>query len=218
MGQRSADVGGGTMIAAAEIERAGAVRLEDEIARRSLQLKRVGAELVGPCPVCGGRDRFAIHTTKQLWNCRNCGVGGDIIDFVRHHDGCGFASAITTLNGDSARGPKPAVRPLHRDENKDERHNLDRAEAIWRETSPLGPDAIAYFAKRKININVVPEIGSLRFHPRCPWGNGTTPAIIGRFTTVLGNEPRGIWRRPISGEKPMTLGPIATCVIRLWPD
>jgi hypothetical protein len=57
----------------------------------------------------------------------------------------------------------------------------------------------------------------LRFHPHCPWGKGTTPAIIGRFTTVLGNEPRGIWRRPISGEKPMTLGPTA-CVIRLWPD
>src|SRR5262249_48829955 len=44
----------------------------------------------------------------------------------------------------------------------------------------------------------------------------TTPCIIGRFTTVLGNELRG--RRPISGEKPKSLGPMAGCVMRLWPD
>jgi len=31
-------------------------------------------------------------------------------------------------------------------------------------------------------------------------------------------EPRGIHRRPITGEKPMSLGPMAGCVIRLWPD
>ena len=72
--------------------------------------------------------------------------------------------------------------------------------------------------KRGININDVPEHGGLRYHARCPWQGGTTPAIVGRFTTALGNEPRGIWRRPLSGEKPMTLGPMAGCVIRLWPD
>ena len=57
------------MIAAAEIERAGAVRLEDEIARRSLKLKRVGAELIGPCPKCGGSDRFAswVRSRNIAW-------------------------------------------------------------------------------------------------------------------------------------------------------
>ena len=65
-----------SMIGAAKIEHARAITIEDEIARRGITIKRVGAELIGPCPVCGGRDRFAIHTTKQLWHCRNCGVGG----------------------------------------------------------------------------------------------------------------------------------------------
>jgi hypothetical protein len=64
----------------------------------------------------------------------------------------------------------------------------------------------------------VPEHGGLRLHPRCPWQGGTKPCVIGRFTTALGNEPKGIWRRPLTGEKPMTLGPMAGCVIRLWPD
>jgi phage/plasmid primase-like uncharacterized protein len=207
------------MIAPSEIDRARAVRIQDEVTRRGGKLRRQGQYyLVGPCPACGGDDRFAINTKKQLWNCRVCAVGGDVIDFVRHVDGRDFASAIATLTGNSAREPTPAVKTEHRDENNEEPENLDRAEAIWRDTVPFGPPAIAYFGKRQIEINDVPAHGGLRFHPRCPWGRGSTPAIIGRFTTALGNEPRGIWRRPINGEKPMTLGPTAGCVIRLWPD
>jgi hypothetical protein len=206
------------MIAAAKIEHARAARIEDEIARRGITLKHVGAELIGPCSVCGGRDRFGVNIRKQVFNCRGCGAKGDVIALVQLLDGGGFASAITTLTGDSAREPKPAVKLVHRDENKEEPENLDRAETTWRQTTPLGRDAINYFGSRRIDINQVPEHGGLRFHPRCPWGKGSTPAIIGRFTTAFGNKPQGIWRRPLNGEKPMTLGPTAGCVIRLWPD
>jgi hypothetical protein len=128
-------------------------------------------------------------------------------------------SAITTLTGDRARKPTPPAKSEERDGYKDEQRNLDRAEAIWRETSPLGQGAITYFANRCIDINQVAEHGGLRFHPRCQWpGNITKPCIIGRFTTALGNEPRGILRRPITGEKAIALGPMGGCVIRLWPD
>ena len=95
------------------IEFAKAVAIEDELHRRGIALKRVGRELVGPCPVCGGADRFAVHLGKQLWNCRGCGVGGDVIDFVRHHDGCDFASAIITLTGDGVGGVGGRLRWLH---------------------------------------------------------------------------------------------------------
>jgi phage/plasmid primase-like uncharacterized protein len=208
------------MISADAIARARAVRLEDEIARRGLKLRRTGAELIGPCPVCGGTDRFSINVRKKIFNCRGCGTGGDIIKLVEHLDGCDFAAAIATLAGNTARAtpqykPAPAQRDDH---NDDEQRRLEQADAIWRSSSPLGPDAIAYFSKRGININDVPEHGGLRFHARCPWQDGTVPAIVARFTTAIGNEPRGIWRRPISGEKPMTLGQMAGCVIRLWPD
>ena len=206
-------------ITAAEIERVRAVPIQDEVARRGAKLRRRGRHsFVGPCPVCGGDDRFAINTKKQLWNCRGCGVGGDVIDFARHVDGYDFVTAVTTLVGNSLREATPP-KPEEHDGDKDHEHrNLERAKASWGETSPLGQDAIKYFASRRIDINNVPGHGGLRFHPYCPWGKGWTPAIIGRFTTALGNEPRGIWRRPLSGETPMTLGPIAGCIIRLWPD
>ena len=67
--------------------KARAVRIEDEIVRRGIKL-RGKIERVGPCPKCGGNDRFSINTKKGVWNCRQCGVGGDVIKLVEHLDGC----------------------------------------------------------------------------------------------------------------------------------
>jgi phage/plasmid primase-like uncharacterized protein len=207
------------MTSSDHISRARAVLLEDEVIRRGMKLRRSGAELFGPCPVCGGTDRFSVHVRKRVFNCRQCGVGGDVIRFVQHLDGCDFTSAITTLAGDTVRpAPKPVLTTRRDDSADEELRRLEQAEEIWRTSSPLGPDAVIYFLKRGISINDVLEHGGLRFHPRCPWGDGATPAIVGRFTTALTNEPRGVWRRPLTGEKPKTLGPMAACVIRLWPD
>ena len=86
------------------IDRAGAVSIMDEIERRGIELKREGAERVGGCPVCGGVDRFAIHTEKQIFNCRGCGVGGDVIDLVQHIDGVDFIAACTYLAGEPPAG------------------------------------------------------------------------------------------------------------------
>jgi DNA primase len=69
-------------------------RIEDEIARRGIKLSGRGHEHCGPCPVCGGTDRFSINTKKQVFYCRVCNVGGDVIALVQHIDGCDFKTAI----------------------------------------------------------------------------------------------------------------------------
>jgi hypothetical protein len=92
------------------VERARAVRIEDEIARRGIKLKKSAKhELEGPCPVCSGTDRFSINTAKQVWNCRGCGKGGDVIDLVMRLDGSQFNDAVETLTG----SPKPKGRGRH---------------------------------------------------------------------------------------------------------
>ena len=58
------------------------------------------AERAGPCPHCGGTDRFSINTKKQVWNCRGCAKGGDVIALVRHVDGIGFAETVEKLSGE----------------------------------------------------------------------------------------------------------------------
>lgn len=93
-----------TMIAADTIVRARAVLIQTEIARRRIRL-RGNIERAGPCPRCGGRDRFSINTKKQLFNCRGCGVGGDTIALVQHLDGCTFTAAERYLR--EARGGRP---------------------------------------------------------------------------------------------------------------
>jgi len=70
--------------------KARAVRIEDEIERRGIPLKRVGSERIGPCPKCGGDDRFSINTSKQVFNCRGCGARGEVIDLVMFLDSVGF--------------------------------------------------------------------------------------------------------------------------------
>jgi DNA primase len=81
------------------INRARAVPIEQVVQRYRIRLKRVGAEHIGPCPRCGGDDRFAVNPAKRLWNCRGCGKGGDVIELVRHLNGCGFVTSVTTLAG-----------------------------------------------------------------------------------------------------------------------
>lgn len=56
------------------VQRARAIPIEAEIERRSFKLRREGLERVG----AGGEDRFAINTKKQVFNCRGCGIGGDV--------------------------------------------------------------------------------------------------------------------------------------------
>jgi AAA domain/CHC2 zinc finger len=87
------------------IERARAVRLELELDRHGIKnLRRHGRELVGPCPQCGGDDRFAVNIEKQIFNCRRCGAKGDVIALVQFLDGCDFLPAVEKLAGEP---PKP---------------------------------------------------------------------------------------------------------------
>jgi len=48
-----------------------------------------GVELAGPCPQCGGRDRFIVWVDEQKFWCRSdgagCGWKGDAVDFFCDH-------------------------------------------------------------------------------------------------------------------------------------
>jgi hypothetical protein len=98
------------------VVRARAVPIESEIARRGgLGLKRKGKELVGPCPKCGGDDRFAVNIVKQLFLCRKCGAKGNVIDLGVFLDGSDFTHAVTALVGE-----RPQAKPNGNASGKDE--------------------------------------------------------------------------------------------------
>jgi hypothetical protein len=82
------------------IERARIVPIEDVILRHGIALRRVGAERIGPCPRCGGVDRFSINPSKGVFNCRQCAKGGDVIALTEFLNDCDFNQALETLNGE----------------------------------------------------------------------------------------------------------------------
>ena len=63
---------------------------------------KTAGELCGPCPWCGGKDRFTIFAGQgadglgRFW-CRQCGKGGDTIQFVRDLHEVSFAEANKIL-------------------------------------------------------------------------------------------------------------------------
>jgi hypothetical protein len=100
------------------VQRARAVPIEREIERRGIKLKRNGLECVGACPKCGGGDRFAINTKKQIFNCRGCGKGGDVIELVEHLDGVDFNAACAHLTGQPPPKANGKANGKHADNNK----------------------------------------------------------------------------------------------------
>jgi ribosomal protein L37AE/L43A len=60
------------------------------LAERDTKLKHSGRYWFGPCPFCGGRDRFQIKRTDSgyLWICRKCGTGKyqDAIAYVTRRE------------------------------------------------------------------------------------------------------------------------------------
>jgi hypothetical protein len=86
------------------LAQARAVPLEQIIQQRNIKLKRQGVELIGPCPKCGGEDRFGVNLREQLYNCRKCGAKGHgAIDFTKWLDGIEAIPAAKQLNGEPPR-------------------------------------------------------------------------------------------------------------------
>ena len=71
-----------------------------ELAGRVTTLRRASAtEMAGPCPRCGGEDRF--HCTQRWFFCRQCHPQrGDLIDFVRWLHGVDFRGALALLGAE----------------------------------------------------------------------------------------------------------------------
>ena len=49
--------------------------------KRWPKLKKIGSEYKGPCPNCGGKDRFWVRK-DGIFNCRQCGEYRKILEAV----------------------------------------------------------------------------------------------------------------------------------------
>jgi hypothetical protein len=211
-----------------------------ELASRYTTLKRVTViESAGPCPKCGGRDRFGVNRRKQLWNCRGCDQGGDVIAFVQHIEGLSFHAAVERLTceqierASSRRPQEDRKRPTPRHDEGD-RRALRIAASIASGIAPLrGTPGETYLRDvRKIDANEIADVlestDAIGWNPSVLFretGHALDGvwlgAIIGIMTDPISAEPTGGISRTYLHEgykvgKAKNLGPAG--FVRLTPD
>jgi len=169
-------------------------------------------EHVGPCPQCGGDDRFSINTDKQTFNCRGCIKGGNVIGMVKlatrrnFADVCEYLTNKPNPRGDGRSSPAAPFVPrspiilASTDDKKlreeERRQRIEKRKWLvsqwWRAGGALErtPGEL-YYAKRGIVLPYGVSGNVLRFH-QLRWGDETILAIIGLFRNINGNdEPIG---------------------------
>jgi hypothetical protein len=194
------------------IARARSVHVKDEIARRGIKL-RGKAERVGPCPVCGGTDRFSINVRKQVFNCRGSG-GGDVIAMVQHLDECDFPTAVRTLAGIEPSRSAPRSAPVRMaavraeaerkeiDQLRDEAQRFMRAMDIWSGAIAIEDTMAAHYLRvvRKVEIPAGASGAVLRFHPACPFDNARHPSLVALVRNIITDEPQAIMRTALNSD------------------
>lgn len=83
------------------------------IAERHTRLEKVGHYWEGPCPFCGGKDRYQIKQRpdgEYRWFCRGCSDGKylDVISFIERLEHVEFFEAVTILSNGQIRQATPA--------------------------------------------------------------------------------------------------------------
>jgi len=134
--------------------------------RKRWTLATAGADRAGPCPVCGGTDRFSIHTGKNLWNCRVCErSGNDVISLVMWSENLEFVPACELITGRNADAPIDAARAAHlRLQTEKEAQRRAATEAHKREEARRAGHAIWSGQSRDIDWSG-PGIGSASASP-----------------------------------------------------
>lgn len=181
-----------TLAFEAWVEEARSVDLLEYARTRSPSLKRQGAEWVGPCPGCGGRDRFSISSRKGVWNCRSLGRGGDVIHLAQHVEEVDFLDACRALTGREPPGRDAQETPEERAarvaaaearraaiateararkvaEDGFRLAEIKRAHRFWDGARPVTPETAAAAYLRLRGDLEAPPHAHLRFAPHHPY-------------------------------------------------
>jgi len=157
------------------VERAREVTIGEAAPRLGLALKGRAAEQAMPCPHCGGKDRFAINTAKNKWNCRGGSTGGnDAIGMAAHIRGLDvgrrpeFLEACGAVLGEAV---PDGAEQLSEERRAEIRAEADaRAEKAEREAAARAREAGEFREKELAKCRGIYEAATL--------GLGTSPAAL----------------------------------------
>lgn len=178
----------------------------------------------GPCPMCGGKDRWRFDNKMErgTWICNECGAG-DGFKLLQVFHGWSFHEALNEVK-----------RVCHFVEAKpekasDEARDMANVRKTWKEALRLTKGDPAWlYLHRRTGLDLFPF--SLRYHPALPyWENGQCdywPALVAAVTYPDG---QGVTlhriyltdsgeKAPVSSPKKLMRGrPLKTASVKLSP-
>jgi len=163
-----------------------------------------GGEYAGPCPFCGGEDRFRVWPEEGRFWCRQCGATGSAIDYLRQKHNMGFREAMRTL-GDQVATVTATRRPgpTSRSEKPSPPSWAAAGEKLAAEChAALLKDAraLGYLHGRGLGDQTIAEFG-LGWNPRSAYRHGVSlPAgwtiplwgVDGAFYGLQVRQPDGV--------------------------
>lgn len=145
----------------------------------------------GPCPVCGGKDRFRFDDKegRGTWICSQCGAGDGFMLLQRVH-GWGFAESLrevtkaARIDSEHSRSPAPRGTISDRECMKGAPATpTPRTRALMRSVASLADvgDTVTYLESR--HLWPLPAGCSLRAHAGAPYYDG--PELVGKFPALV---------------------------------
>jgi hypothetical protein len=204
------------------VDRARSVHVNAIFAAHHIVLPGKGSKRAGPCPKCGGDDRFAVDLGKELFNCRGCNAKGHgAISLEQFIAGQSFLQAVETITGepppqDEPKEQKPRSRKprgkfvcaySYVDERDVERYQVCRyADPKSFSQRRPDPDRPGEWINNLATVRMVPYRlpdlveGIANSHP-VYWCEGEKDADNGAAlglvttTTAMGTAGKGFWQR-----------------------
>lgn len=176
-----------------------------ELAKQRVELVKTGLEFKGPCPLCGGTDRF--YVSQDYFGCRKCPQPKTrgAIRFVQWVDRCGFRDAVDALAGsrfvEAQEKRRPVASAITRAKEYDWRQASwqYKATASWQQAhdtllnSPAGQPGRDYLTGRGIEREAW-QVFKLGFAPTVsvPGTQGQQKAPAIAIPWFVGGQLRGI--------------------------
>lgn len=177
----------------------------------------------GPCPLCGGRDRFRFDDKdgRGTYFCSGCGAG-DGVKLAMALTGQSFRDTALQIERLAGVVQPVAGKPDRTDEDK-----LAALRRVWRESKPIqrGDEAEQYLLGRGLRLYDLPE--AVRLHPGLRYQDdehyGTYAAMLATVTAPDGKAVsihrtylQNARKAPVSAPKKLMQGlPVAGAAIRL---
>ncbi len=86
--------------------------LGDTVEAAGVRLRGRGRVRQGVCPFHDEAEgSFTVYADSERFYCFGCGLGGDVLDFIRQAEGLSLPEAIAWLDGSPGLAPSAAIRP-----------------------------------------------------------------------------------------------------------